>query len=101
MHTCKQARKGMCDPASPGYLKCLGVRATGATLEPAHQVSRLANVEKTAKMVAEKLRAAKEREATHMAMRKLGLKDEAWGNGGDNEDSAIKTAEKAVQREVR
>jgi hypothetical protein len=96
----RQVRKSMCDPASSEYFKCLGIRATGATLSPAHQVSRLANVAKTSKIVAAKLRAAKAREATEMAMRKLGLKDEAWGDGND-EESAIKTAERAVKREVQ
>ena len=48
-------RGGVCDPASPHYMRCLGVRATGATLSPQVEAQRALTIREAQRMVAKGL----------------------------------------------
>jgi hypothetical protein len=70
-------RGGVCDPASPHYMRCLGVRATGATLSPQVEAQRALTIREAQRMVAKGL-ADLVAEKKARASKALGLDDANW-----------------------
>lgn len=88
--------KTVCDPASPAYMRCLGVRATGATLSPSVAAARRLTIQEAQRMVAEGIAKliAKKRAAAH---KRLGIVNMRWAS----HDAAVERPIKTVQKPVK